>query len=672
MLGPALRTFIRLLSYLKPYRTAFFLGTILSFFVALANGLTLTAFVPMFEAMDNDSEVYLTQFSSRERTLLAKGFQSYFKNKPSFPESALSEQKMITSEFADSLLAHAAKAELSPLSPLENLEMQSILFAKLRLNAAALPPLRVVIVAALAALPVYAIKILLLLICIRFIAGSGYKAIRDMRDELYSKVQELPLGWFYKQKSGELVSRLGNDVENIAAVISSNMRDSITNVFYILVHVILLAYFNAELLLFSLVSLPLILSPITLFTRKIRKSTKRSQNLLAEMHAHVQESLAAMKVIRFAGTEKQERKTFQRINERLYWRRFKETFYNNISPHLVELNSILVTLAILTLGAFFLDARNFTSAEFLVFVMILLFVIRPVIQLSGMYAKAQGAIAAASRVFEIIDMTVAEIRPLSILPMSPLKKSITFEGITFSYPGMPKPALDEIHLEVTAGSTVALVGESGGGKSTLMDLLARFYRLDAQEGNHGRILFDANNIENFDIKEHRSRMSIVTQDIFLFYGTIFSNIAYGNPNYMSRDIERAARLAHAHDFISKLPDGYHTMVGNRGLDLSGGQRQRIAIARALLRNPQLLILDEATSALDAKSEALVQHALERLFRNRTTFVIAHRLSTIENADKIVVMAKGKILEEGTHKSLMRHDGYYTYLYNLHQQGMNVS
>ncbi len=653
-----MRIFLRLFSYVWVYRRNFIFGVFISFLVAFFNGLSLTAFIPLFESLREDSDVYLTQFSRRERSVLTKIIHLSPEHSTLSVQSLPEAPQKIDQDLSHILITHLQKypSVVQKLSILERLEAQTVFYFKLKINTLALSPFHVVTAAALVALPLYGLKLFLFLLCVRLIARVGYRAVRNIRNELYAKIQRLPLTWYYRNKSGELVSRIGNDIEMIASVISNNMRDAITNFFYILVNVVLLAYLNLELFLISIIATPVILLPVTLLTRKLRTSANRSQNLLAELHGHLQETISGMKVIRLTGMEDYETKRFGHVNDRLYWRRFKEIYYTHLGPYLVELNSVIVTLGILSLGVTFLDATDFTYGEFLAFILILLVIVRPIIQLSGMYAKVQGAVIAGKRVFELIDKEYEVKDPIHPLPLQPLKHSICFENVCFTYPETQQEVLHNISFEVPAGSTVALVGQSGGGKSTLLDLLVRFFIPSS-----GRILFDGQDIQNFRIVDHRSRLGIVTQNIFLFHGTISNNIAYGKRDAENVEVQKAARLAYAHDFIRNFDNGYQTVVGNYGLSLSGGQRQRIAIARALLRDPEILVLDEATSSLDTNSEQIVQRAFERLFRNRTTFVIAHRLSTIQKADIILVVSQGRIVEQGSHESLLKKGGHYAHL-----------
>ncbi|MBI3395359.1 MAG: ABC transporter ATP-binding protein [Spirochaetia bacterium] len=668
--APALGIFLRLLAYSFHYRSRILSGIFVSFIVAVLNGLSLTAFIPLFDALGDRRAVFEIQFSHNERAVLArvirwveteraKGTYAPPTDVPAVIPAVPPSPEKIKREMALVYLNATFSDSDYGLSRLDSLWLRTLIRWKLRINAAGLSPLNVVFTACLIVFPLYVVRLLLHLVSVRLIAGTGYQAVRDIRQALYDKAQNLPLTYYYREKTGLLMSRIINDVEIVAAVISSNMRDAITNVFYILVNLVILAYLNWQLLILCLLTIPLVLSPNMLFSRKIRSSTSRTQQLLADLNAHVQESIGGVRVIRAFAMETAEMLRFKAVNARFYWRTFKEQFYVRFAPNLVELTSTLVTLGIIGLGAYYADATNFTGGEFFAFLITLLFILRPIIQLSSMYSKVMQASSAGRRVFEIMDAPLDAVDPVNPTPLRPMKDAIVFENVSFTYPGTDKQVLSDVNLRVPAGSTVALVGESGAGKSTLVDLLARFF-----EPTTGRITIDGQDIRSFRAKDHRSRIGIVQQDVFLFHGTVHENIAYGRTDYTHDQVEAAARLAHAHTFIRELADGYHTVLGELGLTLSGGQRQRVSMSRALLRNPEILILDEATSALDTESEREVQRALEHLVKNRTTFVIAHRLSTIESADLIVVISGGKIVDMGTHDDLIQRVGLYQRLQDI--------
>jgi ATP-binding cassette subfamily B protein len=506
--------------------------------------------------------------------------------------------------------------------------------------------------------PLYVLKMVCFLLSVLCIATSGYNAVRDLRQELFDKVQTLPLTYFYKEKTGLLMSRIINDAEIIAAIISSNLRDAIINFFYVITHLFVLLYLNTELLLIASVTVPVIIYPVTLFTKKISKSTSKFQERMADLNANVQEMISGIRVIRSFSMESYELEKFNDINTKLSHRNFKGQFYLQVAPGLVELTSSIVVLGFFAIGAKLIFDGSFTQGEFMAFLLTLLFLLRPLTQLSQMVGKITQANISGARIFEIIDKENSESHDSeSGLHVTPLKDSIKFKNIHFQYPETNNDVLHGINFEIKIGETVAFVGSSGSGKSTLMDLIPRFYNLSV-----GEISFDGVNINQYNLHDLRRKIGIVTQNIFLFHGTVAENIAYGRPNSNLSEIIEAAKLANAHEFIMEMEHGYSSILGVRGLNLSGGQRQRLVIARALLRNPEILILDEATSALDAQTEKLVGDALDRLFKNRTTFIIAHRLSTIRRIPKIVVMDNGQIAEVGDHESLIAQNGLYAKLY----------
>ncbi|MCS7205429.1 MAG: ABC transporter ATP-binding protein/permease [Leptospiraceae bacterium] len=669
--------FFWLISFFKHYRIPLTIGLILAFFVSILNGISLTLFIPLFDALGSKSQEFYFPISEKERNLLEKTIRIYHdeNNSKTFTNqnekdaiskgTLLSNVKKIDKELSKEYLYYLNKLSdhhWSKFTPIEIIQLQLIVRTKLNINMMGFSALKIVILSSILIFILYILKLLLHLLSIRFIAGSGYKVIRDIRKIIYQKLHELPLHYFYKEKSGILLSRLVNDIEFLTPIISSNIRDTITNIFYLITHLFLLIYLNYKFFLISILSFPFILFPMMLVLKKIGKSTERSQNLLAELSSIMQEFINGIKTIRYFSLEDRVLEQLKQKNHRFTWRSFKEIYYLKMGPNIIELTSTLYTLFLIGLGIYYIDHQNFTTGEFFAFLLTTLFIIRPIIQFSSMIGKLQQASTIIQRIKEFLSILPEIKDPLNPKIKKPLKHYIRFENVSFQYPGTEQKVLENINFEVKVGQTVAIVGESGSGKSTLMDLLARFF-----DPTEGRILFDGIDIREFRIKDHRSRFGIVQQDTFLFYGTIKENIAYGSPNFSLKEIEKSARLAYVHDFIQSLPEGYDTVIGERGINLSGGQKQRIAIARAIYYNPEILIFDEATSALDPKSERLFQRALERLFKNRTTFIIAHRLSTIEKADVIIVLNKGKIIDMGTHEDLMNKTGLYSKLQEISRE-----
>jgi ATP-binding cassette subfamily B protein/subfamily B ATP-binding cassette protein MsbA len=603
------------------------LGLVFALFTALLNAVSLTLFVPMFDALGS-------------------------KQKSNFNlELTLPEKKI------------EVKQEVFGYDSLDGLEKIKLLIidGKKWLNREAknMEPQEIVWALCKLIVPLYFLKLIFYLLSVFCIATTGFKAIRDIRQELYDKVLTLPLTYFYREKTGLLMSRIINDAETISAVISSNLRDAIVNFFYVITHLVILMYLNVELLLIAVLTIPIIIYPVTLFTKKISKSTQKFQERLADLNAHVHEMLSGIRIIRSFQLEKYELEKFQDINEKATHRNFKGEFYLQIAPSLVEFSSSIVVIGFFAVGAKLIYDGSFTQGEFMAFLLTLLFLLRPLTQLSQMVGKISQASIAGERVFEIIDKEQFESHAESGHQIQNKKFSqhIIFENVHFQYPETQNEVLKGIDLKVKIGETIGLVGSSGSGKSTLMDLVPRFY-----SPSSGKIRIDGIDIEEINLTDLRKKIGIVTQDIFLFHGSVVDNIAYGKTNANLKDVIRSARLAHAHDFIKEMENGYNTILGIKGLNLSGGQRQRLVIARALLRDPEIMILDEATSALDSKSERLVSEALDRLLKNRTTFIIAHRLSTIRKVKRIIVMDEGRIAEEGDHESLIKQNGIYSRLY----------
>ncbi|MBK6605926.1 MAG: ABC transporter ATP-binding protein [Leptospiraceae bacterium] len=621
-----MKIFRRLLSYSLKYKYRFMAGIFFAVLTALINASSITVLIPLFDALGSDKKTnFHLDYTAPEYNILIK-------------------EKMF------------GRSSLDGLEKLKRL----IIVLKFRVNNAIkdMDSTEIVWTICKLIVPLYVMKMICFLLSVFCIATSGYNAVRDLRQELFDKVQTLPLTYFYKEKTGLLMSRIINDAEIIAAIISSNLRDAIINFFYVITHLFVLLYLNTELLLIASITVPVIIYPVTLFTKKISKSTSKFQERMADLNANVQEMISGIRVIRSFSMEDHELEKFNDINTKLSHRNFKGQFYLQVAPGLVELTSSIVVLGFFAIGAKLIFNGSFTQGEFMAFLLTLLFLLRPLTQLSQMFGKITQAKISGERIFEIIDKENSESHEEeSGLHVSPLKKSIQFKNIHFQYPETNSDVLHGIDFEIKIGDTVAFVGSSGSGKSTLMDLIPRFYNLSI-----GEITFDGVNISEYNLHDLRRKIGIVTQNIFLFHGTVAENIAYGRPNSNLNEIIEAAKLANAHEFIMEMEHGYNSFLGVRGLNLSGGQRQRLVIARALLRNPEILILDEATSALDAQTEKLVGDALDRLFKNRTTFIIAHRLSTIRRIPKIVVMDSGQIAEVGNHESLIAQNGLYAKLY----------
>lgn len=482
------------------------------------------------------------------------------------------------------------------------------------------------------------------------------KAVRDIRADLYAHLQSLSLSFYNKNRTGEMISRLTNDV----GILENAIINGAIGVFYqsivLIAGIFYLVYLNSRLSLLLLVMLPVIAVIMKNFNIKIRQVSRRVQIKIADISDVIQETLSAVRVVKSFGREEYEYERFQVENEENFRARVKNAQYDAILSPAIEFLAAIAFTAILWYGGYEVYQGRMNPAALITYFTILLAIAQPLRSLSKLSTTIQQALAAAERIFETIDINVHIEEKEDAEVLTDVKGKVTFKNVYFAYKE-GEEVLKDINLEVKPGEVVALVGPSGAGKTTLVDLIFRFY-----DPIKGAIYIDDKDIRDLKLASLREHIGIVPQENVLFSGTLRDNIAYGDLSATDEEIIAAARAANAHDFIMEFPDQYETIVGERGVGLSGGQRQRIAIARAILKDPEILILDEATSALDAESEALVQNALEKLMVNRTTFIIAHRLSTIKNADTIVVLDKGRIVEMGDHETLMNKRGIYFKLY----------
>lgn len=484
--------------------------------------------------------------------------------------------------------------------------------------------------------------------------------IKDLRNHLYIHLHRLSLSYFHRERTGELISRVSYDVMKINGTISAAFGTLIKEPMLVVVFLAVLLILSWQLTLVSLVLLPLSVLVITTVGRRLRRSSTASQEAMADLTSTLQETVAGVRVVKAFNMERFEIGKFKRQTQHYFRTLLRLTHMHNLASPITEILGSVVGLAILWYGGRqVLEGDLLAPEDFLTFFLALFSMMKPVKELGQVHNRIQEGIAAADRVFSILD-TAPEITDApDAQPLPDLRREIRFNRVTFQYDQASGPALKEIDLEVRSGETVALVGPSGGGKSTLVDLVARFY-----DPTGGGIEIDGRDLRSVTVASLREKMGIVTQDVILFNDTVRNNIAYGVETTPMDRIRSAASAANADSFIEQLPDGYDTFLGERGVRLSGGQRQRIAIARAILKDPQILIFDEATSSLDTESELLVQEAIDRLMEGRTALVIAHRLSTVQKADRVIVVDRGRIVQTGVHGSLIREDGLYRKLYNL--------
>lgn len=479
--------------------------------------------------------------------------------------------------------------------------------------------------------------------------------VRDYRDQLFRKSMQLPVSFFTEERKGDLMSRMNGDVNEIevsvVAVLELIFRDPIS----VFITVSVLIYWSPALTLFSFILLPLSALIIMQIGKSLKRTASKGQKQLGVLFSFLDEYLGGVRIVKAFNATGDAISKFANINkhhQRLITRAFRK---RDLSPPLNEFLGALVMVAIVWYGgSMILDgdaATGFTGKEFIGFIIVFSQLLVPVQSIAKNSANLSKAKASQERIEEILEADEKIHNPSQPLKLNPLKKSVTFQHVSFAY--KTEKVLKNINFEIPKGKTVALVGESGSGKSTIADLLPRFY--DVTEG---QVLFDDTNIKEFSLEDLREQIGIVNQESILFNDSVFNNIAFGINTTSKEEVVQAAKIANAHGFIEALENGYETNIGERGNKLSGGQKQRVSIARAVLKNPPIMIFDEATSALDTESEKQVQDALDNLMKNRTSLVIAHRLSTIKNADVILVLSNGEIMEKGTHDELFAKKGLY--------------
>ena len=600
------KTYFRILQYVKPYWKHLLLSIIFTIFFAILNGVSVYLTIPLLD----------TLFQESNRGQVVEQISPIEKAGSILPNWILNIGDSLSKNFNEFVLSGDKTDALLKICLL-------VLIA-------------------------FFLKNIFNYLQAYFMTYVEYGAMNDLRNVAYKHLHQLPMGFFKKERVGNLISRFTNDVAIVQASITATFLNLIREPLTIIVFLIIALSISWRLTLISLIVLPFTMIIIYLIGLKLRKQSGKIQAKLADITSILQETISGVKIVKSFTMEEYENRKF--FSETLSYFKLilKIVRVRNLSSPLTEFLSVIIGVFIIYYGGVLvLEQNTLKASEFLGFLFAIFQLMPPIKELSSVNNRIQESSAAGDRIFEILDTKPSIRDNESSIGKNSFERKIVFNNVSFQYEDAVEPILKEINFTVSNGEILALVGPSGGGKSTLVDLIPRFY-----DPTDGDIFLDDINLKNIKIESLRKMMGIVTQETFLFNESVKNNIAYGLEDYPLEKIIEAAKTANAHNFIIEMPEGYNTIIGERGIKLSGGQRQRLSIARAILKNPDIMIFDEATSALDNESEILVQEAIERMMVNRTTFVIAHRLSTIRNATRIIVLDRGKIVQFGKHEDLI--------------------
>lgn len=493
----------------------------------------------------------------------------------------------------------------------------------------------------------------------------GQKVIIDVREVMFRKFQRMPMAYFDKHQTGETMSYITNDVAAIQSALVDQLIEMVTEGSILIGSLVLMVYLDWKLSLLTLVVIPLVGQAMKIFGRKIKRNGTVIQERMADITSLLQESISAIRVVKSFVREKYETDRFTHQNQLNFQAAMKNVQLTSLLTPTVEFLAAISVTFIVWFGGYEVVNDEMTAGALVAFLTYAVNLANPVKRLSRVYGNLQRAMAAVDRVFAVIDLEEPISDKEGAKPLPEISGAVKLDHVSFEYK-KGVPALSDVSLDAKPGQMIAFVGPSGAGKSTIANLIPRFYEI-----TDGSISIDGTDIRDVTVSSLREQIGIVPQETLLFSTTVMENIRYGRLDATDEEVIEAAKAANADEFIRNLPQGYETKIGERGMNLSGGQRQRMAIARAILKNPRILILDEATSALDTESEKIVQAALDKLMVGRTSFVIAHRLSTIFNADQIFVIDNGHVKEHGTHEELLKLDGLYSYLYNIQFNKKNV-
>ena len=488
-------------------------------------------------------------------------------------------------------------------------------------------------------------------------AFVGQRVVIDLRESIYRKLMSLSQPYFDRNKTGVIMSKLTNDVTALQTAIVDNLVTAVTEGVMLIASLVSMIYLDWKLTLLTFIIVPLVLGVTNVFGKRLRLAGHEVQGRIADITAFLQETISSIRVVRSFVRERFEVDRFNVENVKNFRAAMRATRLTSMLTPMVEFSAAIAIAVIIWYGGYSVIEGEISSGSLIAFLIYAINLSNPVKRLSQVYGTIQKSMAAGERIVELLDSPVDVEEKANAIALAPVKGNVVFHDVSFSYGD--KPALDKVSIEAKEGEIVALVGPSGAGKSTVINLIPRFYDI-----TNGAITIDGFDVRDVTLDSLRNQVGIVPQETQLFNMSIRENILYGRLDATEEEVYEAAKAANALEFIEKMPDGFDTMVGERGSSLSGGQRQRIAIARAILKNPRILILDEATSALDTESEKIVQEALERLMQGRTAIVIAHRLSTIRNAHKIYVLQQGRVVEVGSHEELLTQNGVYQHLHTV--------
>ena len=642
-------------SFVLPYKWTFLLGMV---FLLLSTGATLTFPYFLGELIDSASPPTLLEQEIRM-------LQAEIKAGEEIEEKKLGELKAFKAE--DDLSWQHKIEELEQNvrngTPLTYADLETLLGSKESRQAEAMdsilnsPNINQV---AIALVIVLALQGLFSFLRIYLFAQVSERGMADIRSTLYQKIITLPMFFFEQKRVGELTSRISSDVTQLQDMLSYTLAEFLRQILTLLIGIVLISWVSGKLTLFMLASFPLLVIAAMVFGRFIRKLSKKAQDELAESNTLVEESFQAIRVVKAFTNEWKESLAYKKSLGAVVKTALKAATYRGLFVSFIFIALFGGIILVIWKGAHMIQSGEIETGQLISFLLYTAFIGGSVAGMGNLYGQIQKTVGASERILEILgrEPEFALQEPTTI-PL--LKGGISFENVSFSYPSRPEiPILENFSLQIQPGEKIALVGQSGAGKSTITRLLLRFYDIQS-----GALQIDGKPIGDFSLPVLRGNIGIVPQEVILFGGTIRENIAYGKPDASEEEIRRAAERAYAWEFIQEFPEGWDTLVGERGIQLSGGQRQRVAIARALLKDPAILILDEATSSLDAESERFVQSALDELMQDRTTLVIAHRLSTIRKVDTICVIEAGKIVEMGSHQDLTQQEnGTYKHLLKL--------